>query len=250
MGIRVLVASHIRLYREALGRVLEQSNNRTNASDPTSAGDPGTPRNSGAAKDSGTQIVLVGVASSAADAVEQVHRLAPDIALLDMAMSDAFSVARQLGRFAAASRIVALGMAENEAEVLNCAQIGIAGYVTREASIDDMLDAVEATARGEVHCSPKIAGSLFRRIAALSTERANGSTPNALTARESQILRLLQQGMSNKMISRSLGIELATVKNHVHSILAKLGIHRRTEAISLLYARAQQALDEPLTSDS
>jgi two-component system, NarL family, nitrate/nitrite response regulator NarL len=244
MGIRVLVASHIRLYREALGRVLEQSKDRTNASDPTSAGDSGTPRNSG------TQIVLVGVAGSAADAVEQVHRLAPDIALLDMAMSDAFSVARQLGRFAGASRIVALGMAENEAEVLNCAQIGIAGYVTREASIDDMLDAVEATARGEVHCSPKIAGSLFRRIAALSTERANGSTPNALTARESQILRLLQQGMSNKMISRSLGIELPTVKNHVHSILAKLGIHRRTEAISLLYARAQQALDEPLTSDS
>jgi DNA-binding NarL/FixJ family response regulator len=244
MGIRVLVASHIRLYREALGRVLEQSKDRTNAQDPTTARDPRTPR------DSGTEIVLVGVAASAADAVEQVHRLAPDIALLDMAMNDAFSVARQLGRFAGVSRIVALGMAENEAEVLNCAQIGIAGYVTREASIADMLDAVEATARGEVHCSPKIAGSLFRRIAALSTERANGSTPNALTARESQILRLLQQGMSNKMISRSLGIELPTVKNHVHSILAKLGIHRRTEAISLLYARAQQALDEPLTSDS
>ena len=244
MGIRVLVASHIRLYREALGRVLEQSTGRTRSQDPS------TPADSGTARDSGTEIVLVGVAASAADAVEQVHRLAPDIALLDMAMSDAFSVARQLGRFAGASRIVALGMAENEAEVLNCAQIGIAGYVTREASIADMLDAVEATARGEVHCSPKIAGSLFRRIAALSTERAGGSTPNALTARESQILRLLQQGMSNKMISRSLGIELPTVKNHVHSILAKLGIHRRTEAISLLYGRAQQALDEPLTSDS
>jgi DNA-binding NarL/FixJ family response regulator len=215
MGIRVLVASHIRLYREALGRVLEQAKE---------------------------QMTLVGVADSAADAVEQVHRLAPDIALLDMAMSDAFSVARQLGRFAGASRIVALGMAENEAEVLNCAQLGIAGYVTREASITDMLEAVEATARGEVHCSPK--------IAALSTERANGNAPNALTARESQILRLLQQGMSNKMICRSLGIELPTVKNHVHSILAKLGIHRRTEAISLLYAHAQTSAGEPLTSDS
>jgi len=223
MGIRVLVASHIRLYREALGRVLEQT---------------------------ADQITLVGVAASAADAVEQVHRLTPDVALLDMAMTDAFSVARQLSRFAGASRIVALGMAENEAEVLSCAQIGIAGYVTREASIADMLEAVEATARGEVHCSPKIAGSLFRRIAALSTERANGSTPSALTARESQILRLLQQGMSNKMISRSLGIELPTVKNHVHSILNKLGIHRRTEAISLLYARPDEALSEPLTSDA
>jgi len=213
MRIRVLVASHIRLYREALGRVLEKAEE---------------------------QITLVGVAESAADAVEQVRRLTPDIVLLDMAMGEAFSVARQLGRIAGATRVVALGMAENEAEVLNCAQLGIAGFITRDASITDMLEAIEATARGEIHCSPKIAGSLFRRVAALSSN--NRSSSNALTARESQILKLLQQGMSNKMISRSLGIELPTVKNHVHSILGKLGIHRRTEAISLLYS--------PLASDS
>jgi two-component system nitrate/nitrite response regulator NarL len=213
MRIRVLVASHIRLYREALGRVLEQARE---------------------------QITLVGVAESATDAVEQIPRLTPDIALLDMAMGDAFCVARQLGRIdganTRATRFVALGMAENEAEVLNCAQLGISGYVTRDASITDMLEAIEATARGEVHCSPKIAGSLFRRVAALSS--SNRGTQSALTARESQILHLLQQGMSNKMISRSLGIELPTVKNHVHSILGKLGIHRRTEAISLLYSHA------------
>jgi two-component system nitrate/nitrite response regulator NarL len=233
MGIRVLVASHIRLYREALGRVLEQAGVQT-LEQPV---EPATGET--------REVVLVGLAASATEAVEQVRRLAPDITLLDMAMTDAFSVARHLTRFAGASRIVALGMPENEAEVLNCAQLGIAGYVTREASIADMLAAVEATARGEVHCSPKIAGSLFRRIAALSS--SNGSTPNALTGRESQILKLLQQGMSNKMISRSLGIELPTVKNHVHSILTKLGIRRRTEAISLLYGRTP--LDEPLASD-
>jgi two-component system nitrate/nitrite response regulator NarL len=236
-GIRVLVASHIRLYRESLGRVLEQAEEQAMGQAVRQAARQ--------ALEQATKVVLVGMASSAADAVEQVRRLAPDVTLLDMAMSDAFSVARHLARFAAASRIVALGMAEGEAEVLNCAQLGIAGYVTRDASIADMLAAVEATARGEVHCSPKIAGSLFRRIAALSS--SNGSTPNALTGRESQILKLLQQGMSNKMISRSLGIELPTVKNHVHSILTKLGIHRRTEAISLLYGRTQ--LDEPLASD-
>jgi DNA-binding NarL/FixJ family response regulator len=223
MGIRVLVASHIRLYREALGRVLEQAAEQTG------------------------EVILVGLAASANEAVEQVRTLAPGIALLDMAMQDAFSAARQLGRFGGATRIVALGMPEDEAEVLNCVQLGIAGYVTREASITEMLATVEAAARGEVHCSPKIAGSLFRRIAALSTERGGGNTPNALTGREAQILKLLQQGMSNKMISRSLGIELPTVKNHVHSILAKLGIHRRAEAISLLYVRTLQ--EEPVAND-
>jgi two-component system, NarL family, nitrate/nitrite response regulator NarL len=221
MGIRVLVASHIRLYREALEKVLEQA--------------PG--------------MDPVGGAISALDAVEQARRLAPDVTLLDMGMSDAFAAARQLAKSGITCRIVALGMPESEAEVLNCAQLGIAGYVTQDASIADMLLAVEATARGEVHCSPKIAGSLFRRIAALSTERSGPS--NSLTARESQILGLLQQGMSNKMISRSLGIELPTVKNHVHSILGKLGIHRRTEVIPLMYSqtRTDQRLTESL-SDS
>jgi DNA-binding NarL/FixJ family response regulator len=188
------------------------------------------------------------VAESATDAVEQIQRLTPDIALLDMAMGDAFAVARQLGRIdgshTRATRVVALGMAENEVEVLNCAQLGIAGFITRDASVSDMLEAIEATARGEVHCSPKIAGSLFRRVAALSS--SSRGMQSALTARESQILRLLQQGMSNKMISRSLGIELPTVKNHVHSILGKLGIHRRTEAISLLYSHAPAPLQEPV----
>ena len=64
---------------------------------------------------------------------------------------------------------------------------------------------------------------------------------DGLTAREMEILRLMQQGVSNKTISRHLGIELSTVKNHVHSILAKLGVHRRGEAISLLYAHEKAA---------
>ncbi len=207
MGIRVLIASHIRLYGEALKRVLEQS----------------------------AEMDPVGMACSAAEAIDQAGTLAPDIVLLDMAMSEAFTAARQLGRSPANHRVVALGMPESETDVLHCVQLGIAGYVTRDASLADMLLAVEAAARGEVHCSPKIAGSLFRQIAALATQRAPSSS--ALTARESQILVLLQRGMSNKMISRHLGIELPTVKNHVHSILGKLGIHRRTEAISLLYVQ-------------
>jgi two-component system, NarL family, nitrate/nitrite response regulator NarL len=207
LNIRVLVASHIRLYREGLERVLADSPDFT----------------------------LVGSACSAPEAVAQIHTLAPDIALLDMAMSGAFSVAKELVRLGGHSKIVALGMPEDETQVLSCAQVGIAGYVTRDGSVEDVVLSMKAAARGEVHCSPKIAGSLFRRVAALSTTRSGRASPGSLTAREAQILKLVQEGMSNKMISRSLGIGLPTVKNHVHSILVKLGIHRRAEAISLLY---------------
>lgn len=207
LSIRVLVASHIRLYREGLERVLREL----------------------------PEFTLVGNAGSDAEAIEQTQKLAADVALLDMAMSGAFSVAKEVARSGGPSKVVALGMPEDEMQVLTCAQIGIAGYVTRDGSVDDVVAAIKAAARGEVHCSPQIAGSLFKRIAVMSMDRPRRSGKSALTAREGQILKLVQEGMSNKMISRTLGIELATVKNHVHSILVKLGIQRRAEAISLLY---------------
>jgi DNA-binding NarL/FixJ family response regulator len=128
-----------------------------------------------------------------------------------------------------------------ETDVLTCAEIGISGYVTRDGSLCDVVSAITAAVRGEVRCSPKIAGLLFRRVAALSTER-RGHSAGGLTARETQIVRLLQEGLSNKMISRSLGIECATVKNHVHSILGKLGVHRRADAVSLLQKREPREL--------
>ena len=206
-SIRVLVASHIRLYCEGLERVLRES----------------------------PDLACVGIACSAAEALEQTHKLEVEVALIDMAMNGAFGVAKEIARIGGRCKIVALGMPEDETQVLSCAEIGISGYVTRDGSVEDVVAAIRAAARGEVHCSPKIAGSLFRRIAALSTERLTRPAPGALTAREAQILKLVQEGMSNKMISRTLGIELPTVKNHVHSILAKLGVHRRAEAISLLY---------------
>ena len=206
-NIRVLVASHIRLYCEGLERVLRES----------------------------PDLACVGTACCATDALEQTRKLEADVALLDMAMTGAFGVAKEVARVGGRSRVVALGMPEDDTQVLSCAEIGISGYVTRDGSVEDVIAAIRAAARGEVHCSPKIAGSLFRRIAALSTERPGRPATGALTVREAQILKLVQEGMSNKMISRTLGIELPTVKNHVHSILAKLGVHRRAEAISLLY---------------
>src|SRR5690348_16972245 len=110
LSIRVLVASHIRLYREGLERVLREL----------------------------PEFTLVGDAASAAQTVEQTQKLNADVALLDMAMSGAFLVAKDLARGGGPSKIVALGMPEDEAQVLSCAQIGIAGYVTRDGSVEDV----------------------------------------------------------------------------------------------------------------
>jgi two-component system, NarL family, nitrate/nitrite response regulator NarL len=205
-GIAVLVASEVRLYRESLEQMLRVA--------------PGLH-------------VLEG-ALNAAEILDRMEHTQPSVVLLDMAMDGAIAVARQLSRQWRATKVVALGMPEFETEVLSCASVGVAGYVTRGASMNDVLDAIQAAARGEVRCSPRIAGFLFRHIASLAKEQSPSPAPTpALTAREAQILELLRQGMTNKMISRRLGIELPTVKNHVHSVLAKLGVHRRAEAMLL-----------------
>ncbi|MEP7244099.1 MAG: response regulator transcription factor [Gammaproteobacteria bacterium] len=203
--IRALVASNIRLYREGLSHMLN----------------------------SAADIEVIGSASSAAETLQQVRDLAPGVVLLDMAMEEAFPVARQIARDSRITKVIALGMPEVETDVLTGAAAGIAGYVTRAGSVSDALEAVRAAARGEVCCSPRIAGFLFRHIAALTSARDSAAPLSGLTTREAQIFRLLRQGFSNKMISRTLGIELPTVKNHVHSILGKLGVHRRAEAVLL-----------------
>jgi DNA-binding NarL/FixJ family response regulator len=202
-----LVASDAPVYREGLERLLREFE----------------------------QIVFVGAASCAAEAADQVRDVEPDIVLLDMSMEEAFSAARKVAKTSKASRVVALGMSESETDVFRCAAIGIAGYVTRSGSLSDVVAAIDAVARGEVHCSPRIAGSLYRRVGALSSHRRAAVNPVAgLTTRELQVLRMMRQGLSNKLISRRLGIELSTVKNHVHSILEKLGVHRRAEAVSFV----------------
>ena len=214
--VRILVASHIRLYRDGLERMLRES----------------------------PEFMLIGSVGSAAEASEQIPKLAADVVLLDMAMNGAFSVVKEMARGGCPSKIVALSMPEGETQVLSCAQMGIAGYVMRDGCVEEVVAAIKAAARGEVHCSPKIAASLFRRVAEMSSERARRTGKCALTAREAQILKLVQEGMSNKMIARALGIELATVKNHVHSILVKLDVHRRAEAISLLYGSPKAAIGQ------
>jgi two-component system nitrate/nitrite response regulator NarL len=204
-AIRVVVASDIRLYREALERAFSEV--------------------------SGLQVAAA--TSSAAETLVNLTHFTPDVILLDMGMDDAFAVARHLPHVSPHTRIVALGMHESETEIIACAEVGVAGYVPRGGSLSDAFEAVWAVARGELRCSPRIAGFLFRHIATRSQDRASPAPAAALTAREAQILKLLQEGLSNKMISRSLGIELPTVKNHVHSLLGKLGVHRRAEAVSL-----------------
>jgi len=200
--IQVLIVAHIRLYREGLAQVLTR--------EPT--------------------LAVVGMAASREEALAAARTLQPDVLLLDLAMAESRDLVRELQAAGSSVKVVAIGLIEAEGEVLSCAEVGVAGYVPREGSLEDLVAAVESVGRGELLCSPQVAGSLLRRLAALALERGPASEGPRLTLREREIVGLIDQGLSNKDIARQLGIEVATVKNHVHSILEKLSVRRRGEA--------------------
>jgi two-component system nitrate/nitrite response regulator NarL len=201
--IRVLVVAGTRLYREGLTTYL--------ASAPA--------------------LSVVGSAGNASDAIERVRELLPDIVLLDVALTGDVADLRAIVAAEPGTCVVAFGIVESEAAVIACAEAGVAGYVGREASMAQLVEVLEGARRSELVCSPRVAGTLLRRVGALAREREPGDeSRERLTSRETQIVALVDEGLSNKEIARRLGIELSTVKNHVHNIIEKLHVSGRSEA--------------------
>ena len=178
-------------------------------------------------------IAVVMTASCMADAMACAHQIQPHVTIVDASLLNAEVVAALMHR-ANNTRVVAFGVADDWDDVLACARAGAAGYVTRDSSITDLIEAVHGAHRGELRCSPRIAARMFEHMNSLLS---NGKTPSSdrdLTVREVEIAELLERGLSNKEIARQLFIEQATVKNHVHNILAKLQVTRRGEAAAHL----------------
>jgi DNA-binding NarL/FixJ family response regulator len=180
------------------------------------------------------RVVVVGVADSVASALACIEDKNPDAALLDFAMPDALSLPGAIVAAEIPVKVVAFSVADTEDEICECAEAGIAGYVGRNGSKEDLIAAVENAIRGEVLCPPRVAATLFRRLAAHVHAKKQRPPDAALTSREQDIIALIDRGLSNKEIARQLKISLPTVKNHVHNILEKLQVRRRAAAAALL----------------
>jgi two-component system nitrate/nitrite response regulator NarL len=214
---RVLILTEVGVYRDGLARLLTRDR----------------------------RFEVVGVAAGVKEALAALEEVGPDIVLLDMPAPAGANAVRALLAAAPQVKVVALAVPEVERDVLAFAEAGAAGYVAREGSMEDLVAVVESVSRGEVLCSPGIAATLLRRVGALARERANEPIDGRLTARELDVLRLIEEGRSNKEIARALSIALPTVKNHVHSILEKLNVHRRTEAAARARRHGLPRLAEP-----
>jgi DNA-binding NarL/FixJ family response regulator len=158
----------------------------------------------------------------------------PSIVLLNIATRDSAMLLRAAMEISPKVRVIVLGVSEDdESEIVACAEEGVAGYHMRTESLDDLLVLIRRVAAGESLCSPRVSAILLRRLSALASQRQPESKELVLTAREAQILRMLELGLSNRDIARRLCIAVHTVKNHVHSLLTKLGVSSRAEAAAL-----------------
>lgn len=163
--------------------------------------------------------------------------IVPKIVIFNVRTRDNVTLLRMVRTTCPEAKVIVVGIGEDEeAEIIACAEAGVAGYHLRADSFDDLLALISGVANGESLCSPKVSAILLKRLSAIATKREPETTELVLTPRETQILGLVESGLSNQEIADHLYIALHTVKNHVHSVLNKLGVSTRAAAAA--YSRS------------
>jgi DNA-binding NarL/FixJ family response regulator len=175
------------------------------------------------------ELEVIGEAVDGAEAVRMALQLKPDVVLMDMLMPvmDGITATARIRKELPDTEVVALTSVLEDATVVGAVRAGAIGYLLKDTESDDLRRAIKAAADGQVQLSPQAAARLMREVRA-------PESPEALTERETEVLRLLAQGKANKEIARELTIGEKTVKTHVSSILGKLNVPSRTQAA--LYA--------------
>jgi two-component system, NarL family, response regulator LiaR len=175
------------------------------------------------------ELEVVGEASNGAEAVQKAQQLKPDVVLMDILMPvmDGIAATAAIRREIPDTEVLALTSVLEDASVIGAVRAGAIGYLLKDTEAEALCKAIKAAADGQVQLTPKAAARLMQAISA-------PESPEELTERETEVLRLLAQGQSNKQIARSLHIAEKTVKTHVSNILGKLGVQSRTQAT--LYA--------------
>jgi DNA-binding NarL/FixJ family response regulator len=183
--------------------------------------------------DTQPDFTVVGTAQDGAEAVRTCRELRPDVVLMDVRMPamDGIEATRQL---AGVSRVLILTTFDLDEYVYDALRAGASGFLLKDVTAERLFDAVRVVAAGEALLAPTVTRRL---ISEFTRVRRKPAPPvvNALTPRETEVLRLVAEGLSNPEIATRLGVAEETVKTHVSRILAKLGLRDRTQAVVTAY---------------
>lgn len=178
---------------------------------------------------SGTDIEVVAEAGSGKETLKQAERVNPDVILLDIRMPDGDGLAtlEKLRAKVPNAKVVMLSTYDNPTYIARAVALGATDYVLKGSSRDDLIATIRSAAAGE---SPSRAGELRRVAGAMKVRQVVEDDEVPLTQRETQVLRHVALGLSNREIGRSLQISVETVKEHVQNILRKIAVSDRTQA--------------------
>lgn len=171
-------------------------------------------------------IEVVGTAADGGQALAQARELGPDVVLMDLQMPevDGVTATREIVAEGLAEVLVLTSFSDGE-RIVGALDAGAVGYLLKDADPDDVLSGIRAVSRGESPIHPRAAREMLSARAA-SPQAANAD----LTPREAEVLKLVRLGLANKQIARRLGISERTVKAHLTSVFARIGVADRTQA--------------------
>jgi two-component system, NarL family, response regulator NreC len=204
MSIKCLIVDDHTLFREGLRRLLE--------SEP--------------------DIDVVGEAANATESVDKVRELAPDVVLMDIGMPgpSSFDAARTIQKLYPSSRLIFLTMHEDEEYLMQCLEVGAAGYLLKDSPAPRLIMAIREVSQGRKYLSPQVLGMMvddFRSRSIHGLPRGSKLTP-----REREVIKMLAEGNSVKEIAAILGLSIKTVEAHKFNLMRKLDIHNKAQLVT------------------
>ena len=175
---------------------------------------------------------VVGEAADGLEAVEQAQSLRPDVVLMDIRMPncDGLEATHRIKAQMPDVRVVMLTVSDDEEDLVTAVRYGADGFLLKDLLPETLFQQLRGLMSGEAPISRAMTGKLLRQLAQQSRSAARPAASDVLSARECEVLALVVDGCSNQEIAEELGITHNTVKNHLRSILAKLGVRNRTQA--------------------
>lgn len=186
-------------------------------------------------------IEVVGAARDGDEAVRLVAELAPDAVLMDLRMPrcDGVEATRRIRAEHPGTQVVVLTTFADDASLFQALRAGARGYLTKDAGGEEIVRAVQSVLSGDAGLSPSIQRRLLERLSESEPQPAPGpeEPPDGLTARETEVLLLIAEGLTNQEIARKLHVSTATVKTHINNLFAKTGLKDRAQAVRYAYGK-------------
>ena len=178
-------------------------------------------------------VQIVAEADDGTEALEMARRHNPDVILMDMRMPrmSGADATRALQEAGIRTPVIILTTFDDHEQVLDGIKAGAKGYLLKDVSLESLIEAITSVADGSTMIQPGITEALLRGLSGQPSDFSSSEMPEPLTPRETEVIRLMAGGYSNREIAQALSKSEGTIKNHVSNILAKLGVRDRTRAV-------------------